>query len=62
MIKEIDFTSPSITTMDASLGDSLHARNRSSFGRIAKPTLELDPQERASSVFQPKKILRDVDE
>lgn len=51
MIKEIEFSSPSITTMDATLGDSIHARNKSSFGKIAKPVLELDHTERASSVF-----------
>ena len=51
MIKEIEFSSPSITTMDATLGDSIHVRNKSSFGKIAKPVLELDHTERASSVF-----------
>ena len=51
MIKEIEFSSPSITTMDATLGDSMHARHKSSLGRIAKPVLELDHSERASSVF-----------
>ena len=51
MIKEVEFSSPSITTMDATLGDSIHVRNKSSFGKIAKPVLELDHTERASSVF-----------
>ena len=51
MIKEIEFSSPSITTMDATLGDSMHARHKSSLGKIAKPVLELDHTERASSVF-----------
>ena len=30
--------------------------------RVARPSLELDVSERAVSVFQPKKIIKDVDE
>jgi len=37
------------------------SRGLSSFGTIAKPSLELGESERAMSVFHPRKIVRDVD-
>ena len=61
MPKEVEFNSASVETMDATLGTIFPGRNKSTIGRVAKPALELDSHERASSVFQPKKIIRDVD-
>lgn len=59
--KDVECESPTITQMDPKLSTIQPERNRSSFGRVAKPALELDHSERASSVFQPRKIVRDVD-
>ena len=53
--------SPSINNIDMKLSTIQPERNRSSFGKVAKPALELDSSERASSVFHPRKIVRDVD-
>ena len=59
--KEVECESPTINNIDQALSTLQPQRNKSSFGRIAKPALELDHSERASSVFHPRKIVRDVD-